>query len=145
MNSQEVWEVLGKIPIGTIIAWGVVIIAILGAINIGMTKLFGFFGFLQKRKEREENTKKRLQRHDEMLANIDTTLQSINEAMRKSMRYDIVRECEAAIANNKIQQGQLRALEELYEAYTGVGGNQYATTLMKKVRQLPVENTLEQH
>lgn len=143
MNSQEVWEVLGKIPIGTIIAWGVVIIAILGAINIGMTKLFGFFGFLHKRKEQEENTKKRLQRHDEMLANIDTTLQSINEAMRKSMRYDIVRECEAAIANNKIKQGQLRALEELYEAYTGVGGNQYATTLMAKVRMLPVDKTVD--
>ena len=100
MNSQEVWEVLGKIPVGSIIAWGIVVIAILNVINIGLTKLFGLFGFLHKRKDQEENTKKRLQRHDDMLANIDTTLQSINEAMRKSMRYDIVRECEAAIANN---------------------------------------------
>ena len=145
MNTQEVWEVVSKIPVGVIFAWGAVLIAILSAINFGLTKLFGFFGFLHKRKEQEEKTKERLKRHDEMLENIDVSLRNISEAMRKSMRYDIVRECEAAIAENKIKQGQLRALEELYEAYTGVGGNQYATTLMKKVRQLPVENTLEQH
>lgn len=143
MNTQEVWEILGKIPVGAVVAWGAVFVAIIVALSTCLTKLFGLFGKYRKHKEEEAQTKERLQRHDQMLENIDVSLRNISEAMRKSMRYDIVRECEAAIAANKIKQGQLRALEELYEAYTGVGGNQYATTLMKKVRLLPVDKTLD--
>lgn len=143
MNTQEVWEVLGKIPVGVIVAWGCVFAAIIAAATACLNKLFSLFSKVSGRKEQERKTQERLQRHDQMLKNIDVSLQNISEAMRKSMRYDIVRECEAAIADNKIKQGQLRALEELYEAYTGVGGNQYATTLMEKVRMLPVDKTVD--
>ena len=139
MTTQEVWEVLGKIPIGTIVAWGAVFVAIIAAISVAITKLFGIFTAYRNHKAHVESTQERLQRHDQMLENIDTSLKAINEAMKKSMRYDLVRGCEAAIAANSVKRGQRRALEELYEAYAGVGGNQYATTLMKKVRQLPVD------
>ena len=143
MTTQDVWAVLGAIPIGTIIAWGAVFVAIIAAVSVAITKLFGIFTVYRNHKTNEENTKERLQRHDQMLENIDVSLKAINEAMKKSMRYDLVRGCEAAIAANSVKRGQLRALEELYEAYAGVGGNQYATTLMKKVRQLPVDITVD--
>ena len=143
MTTQEVWQVLGNIPIGTIVAWGIVILAIIAAVSAAITKLFGVFTKYRDHKAHVENTQERLQRHDQMLENIDESLKEIYEAMKKSMRYDVVRGCEAAIAANSVKRGQLRALEELYEAYAGVGGNQYATTLMKKVRQLPVDMTGE--
>lgn len=143
MSQQQVWEILAKIPIGTIIAWGVVLVTVIGVICAAVIKIYKVSVMLHDRKTQEQNTQARLARHDQQLDRIDASLQAIYSAMKKSIRHDIVLSCEAAIDDKKINAGQLRALEELYESYAEIGGNSYATTLMKKVRQLPVVGTID--
>lgn len=143
MNQQQVWELLSKIPVGTIVAWGAVLVAIIAVICAAVIKIYKVSVMLHDRKTQEQSTQERLARHDQQLDNIDTSLKAIYSAMKKSIRHDIVLSCEAAIDDKKINAGQLRALEELYESYAEIGGNSYATTLMKKVRQLPVVGTID--
>ena len=60
------------------------------------------------------------------------------------MRHDIVQAGENAIANESITIRQFRALEELYEVYHDERhGNGYVSTLMKKVRDLPIIGKLD--
>ena len=143
MNEQQAWDVLSQVPVGTVIAWGSVFIAIIGVVSTAVVKMYKIFTLHRDRKERDQATQERLERHDQQLDNIDASLKAIYVAMKKSIRHDLVLSCEAAIEAGDIKAGQLRALEELYESYAEIGGNSYATTLMKKVRQLPVVSTID--
>lgn len=143
MNQEQVWNVLSQIPIGTIVAWCVAFAVIIGIIATTVLKLYKAFLKIQEKKTMVTTTQQRIAKHDEQLDNIDASLQAIYTAMKKSIRHDIVLSCEEAIDKGVIKAGQLRALEELYESYAEIGGNSYATTLMKKVRNLPVVGTLD--
>ena len=143
MNQQQALDALSQIPVGTIIAWGAILISIIGVISTAVVKLYKVFTLHRDKKDKDQATQERLQKHDQQLANIDKSLKAIYSAMKKSIRHDLVLSCEAAIDAREIKAGQLRALEELYESYAEIGGNSYATTLMKKVRQLPVVTTID--
>lgn len=62
----------------------------------------------------------------------------------KNLRHKIVHAAEEYIANDKITIRQLKALEELFEEYHKRNGNSYVTTLMQKVRLLPVIGELDE-
>ena len=152
MDTQSVWEVLAHIPVGTLVSWGIVIIAIIGALVAGATKLFGVFTKYKDYKEKNEKQEELLQEHDKVLAEINDSLKHIKTSLEeqkevnfKQIRYSISHTCDEAIAANCISAGKLRSLEEMYEEYQDVfHGNGYIKTLMIKVRKLPVVGQLDE-
>ena len=152
MDTQSVWEVLAHIPVGTIVSWGIVIVAIIGALVVGTTKLFDAFTKYKDYKEKNEKQEELLQEHDRVLVEINDSLKTIKTSLEeqkevnfKQIRYSISHTCDEAIAANCISAGKLRSLEEMYEEYQDVfHGNGYIKTLMIKVRKLPVVGQLDE-
>jgi len=152
VDTQSVWEVLAHIPVGTIVSWGIVIVAIIGALVVGTTKLFDAFTKYKDYKEKNEKQEELLQEHDRVLVEINDSLKTIKTSLEeqkevnfKQIRYSISHTCDEAIAANCISAGKLRSLEEMYEEYQDVfHGNGYIKTLMIKVRKLPVVGQLDE-
>ena len=151
MNKGDVIEYLSSIPVGTIIAWVLVVSMIVGAIILGLKKLYKIFEASHKYKDESDAMKKMVQNHEAQLGQISNQLTCIQNSLDrqdkvelKRMRHDIVQAGENALANDSITIRQFRALEELYESYHDERhGNGYVSTLMKKVRDLPVIGKLD--
>lgn len=151
METTDVIQTLSSIPIGTIIAWVTVIVGIITAIVTGTIKLYKAFEKTHEMKEENLEFRKMVKDHDEQLKIINDKLSCIQDNLTKrdkadlkSMRYSIVRAGEEYVSMGKITIRQLRALEELFEDYHDKHGNGYVTTLMRKVRALPVIGRLDE-
>jgi len=151
MEAKDVIQTLSSIPIGTIIAWVTVIVGIITAIVTGTIKLYKAFEKTHEMKEENLEFRKMVKDHDEQLKLINDKLSCIQDNLTKrdkadlkSMRYSIVRAGEEYVSMGKITIRQLRALEELFEDYHDKHGNGYVTTLMRKVRALPVIGRLDE-
>lgn len=151
MEANDVIQTLSSIPIGTIIAWVTVIVGIITAIVTGTIKLYKAFEKTHEMKEENLEFRKMVKDHDEQLKLINDKLSCIQDNLTKrdkadlkSMRYSIVRAGEEYVSMGKITIRQLRALEELFEDYHDKHGNGYVTTLMRKVRALPVIGRLDE-
>lgn len=151
METTDVIQTLSSIPIGTIIAWVTVIAGIITAIVTGTIKLYKAFEKTHEMKEENLEFRKMVKDHDEQLKLINDKLSCIQDNLTKrdkadlkSMRYSIVRAGEEYVSMGKITIRQLRALEELFEDYHDKHGNGYVTTLMRKVRALPVIGRLDE-
>ena len=151
METNDVIQTLSSIPIGTIIAWVTVIVGIITAIVTGTIKLYKAFEKTHEMKEENLEFRKMVKDHDEQLKLINDKLSCIQDNLTKrdkadlkSMRYSIVRAGEEYVSMGKITIRQLRALEELFEDYHDKHGNGYVTTLMRKVRALPVIGRLDE-
>lgn len=168
MNTESVWETLGKIPIGVLITWIIVISIIGGVICGGVMKLYRLFSKFRKKKEEYDSLQNGICRHDERMDNIekkyDDRIDSLekkmdnvidilnkqNEEKRIEMRHSIVRAGEEALAEGRISVRKWKALHEMYDMYHtpdehGVRGNGYVTTLIKKVDALPIEGKLDEN
>lgn len=151
MDKSDVIEYLSSIQIGTIIAWVLVVGMIVGAIAFGLKKLYKIFEASHKYKDESDAMKKMVQNHEVQLGQISNQLTCIQNSLDKQddielkrMRHDIVQAGENAIANDSITIRQFRALEELYEVYHDERhGNGYVSTLMRKVRDLPIIGKLD--
>ncbi|MBR4590675.1 MAG: hypothetical protein IKO36_08490 [Bacteroidaceae bacterium] len=151
METTDVIQTLSSIPIGTIIAWVTVIVGIITAIVTGTIKLYKAFEKTHEMKEENLEFRKMVKDHDAQLKLINDKLSCIQDNLTKrdkadlkSMRYSIVRAGEEYVSMGKITIRQLRALEELFEDYHDKHGNGYVTTLMRKVRALPVIGRLDE-
>ena len=151
METKDVIQTLSSIPIGTIIAWVTVIAGIITAIVTSTIKLYKAFEKTHEMKEENLEFRKMVKDHDEQLKLINDKLSCIQDNLTKrdkadlkSMRYSIVRAGEEYVSMGKITIRQLRALEELFEDYHDKHGNGYVTTLMRKVRALPVIGRLDE-
>ncbi len=151
METKDVIQLLSSIPIGTIIAWVVVISGIITTIVTSTIKLYKAFEKTHEIKEENTAFHKMVKDHDEQLKMINDKLTCIQDnldkrdkADLKSMRYSIVRAGEEYVSIGQITIRQLRALEELFEGYHDKHGNGYVTTLMRKVRALPVIGKLDE-
>jgi Sec-independent protein translocase protein TatA len=150
MDKSDVIKYLSSIQVGTLIAWILVIGTIIGVIVFGLKKLYKIFEASRTVKDESDALKKMVQNHEaqlkqisEQLTNIQKSLDEQDNVELKRMRHDIVQAGESAISNKSITIRQLRALEELYEVYHDERhGNGYVSTLMKKVRCLPVDGKL---
>ena len=103
---------------------------------------------------KEENIefKNLVQIHDEQLKEINEKLTCIQNNLNKNdlvglkhIRYLIVRAGEEYVSKGEITIRQLRSLEEMFEDYHDKHGNGYVTTLMRKVRTLPVIGKLDEN
>ena len=152
METKDVIQTLSSIPIGTIIAWVTVIVGIITVIVTGTIKLYKAFEKTHEIKEENLEFRKMVKDHDEQLKLINDKLSYIQENLNKrdkadlrSLRYSIVRAGEEYVSMGKITIRQLRALEELFEDYHhDKHANGYVTTLMRKVRALPVIGRLDE-
>jgi hypothetical protein len=152
METSDVIRTLSSIPIGTIIAWGTVIVGIITAIITVTIKLYKIFDKTHKMKEENLEFRQMVKKHEEQLRLINEKLSSIQENLSKrdeidlkNMRYQIVRAGEEYVSVGQVTIRQLRSLEELFEEYHNRHGNSYVTTLMRKVRNLPVIGKLDEN
>lgn len=151
MDTKSVWEVLAGIPVGTIVAWVSVIAAIIVGICTGTIKLYRLFTKYKNVKDENEEQKKIIQQHDELLARIHTSLKEIKSSLceqkevnMKQIRHTIFCECDEAISSGKISVNKLKSLEEMYEEYREVfHGNGSVKIMMEKTRELPVVGRLD--
>ena len=93
-----------------------------------------------------------VQKHDQQLIDISSVLACIQNKLEerekaelKKLRYSIVRAGEEYVSAEKVTIRQLKVLEELFEEYHNTDGNGYVTTLMRKVRALPVIGKLDEN
>ena len=152
MDTNEVVQTLSTIPVGTIIAWFAVIFGILTAVVAATVKLYKGFEMAHKLKEENNDFRKMVEKHDELLKSIKEDLVEIkreNAERDKSdflrLKYSIVRAAEEYVSKKEITIRQLKSLEENYEEYHTKHGNSYVTTLMRKVRDLPVIGALDEN
>lgn len=151
MDTQSIWDLLSSIPIGTIVAWIVVICAIITVLCTGAIKLYKVFTKYKEMKDKDLKQTEVIINHDNTLREIEKSLQSINKSLEeqkevnlKQIRHTIVHTCEEAIEKGEISINKLRSLEEMYEEYVEIfHGNGYVKTLMERVRKLPIVGKLD--
>jgi len=76
-DTQSVWEFLSGIPIGTIVAWVIVICAIISALCAGTIKLYKIFTKYKEAKDKDEKQQ-----------NLDKGEISINKLRSLEEMYD---------------------------------------------------------
>jgi len=152
MDTQSVWNVLSGIPVGTVVAWIVVICAIIAAIGTGAVKLYKVFEKYKGYKDEAAEQKELLFKHDKVLDEIKESLDRLTENLtiqkevdKKRLRYDITKLCNRALDKGSVTLSILNSIEEMYEDYTNVyQGNSWVKTLVIKVRKLPVVEDLNE-
>ena len=84
------------------------------------------------------------QLHNEVTL-ISANMTTFGEAQKRQDRglvemlsYNIEHLCGKYIQRGNVCASELAALERMYEAYHGLGGNGYLTHLMERVRTLPI-------
>lgn len=151
MDTQSIWDLLSSIPIGIIVAWIVVICAIITILCTGAIKLYKVFTKYKEMKDKDLKQTEVIINHDNTLREIEKSLQSINKSLEeqkevnlKQIRHTIVHTCEEALEKGEISINKLRSLEEMYEEYVEIfHGNGYVKTLMERVRKLPIVGKLD--
>lgn len=151
MQTQSIVEELVKVPVGTIIAWVVVIAGILTSVSAITVKLYKVFSKYKEKADEYEGQKEELKKHAETLTSINETLQTIQSEMKEQVevnknqiKHSIVLACDKALSEGRISASALESLMELFEEYTDVfHGNGYVKALVDKVLRLPVTGRLE--
>jgi hypothetical protein len=111
--------------------------------------IMNYFNKAYKFKKGSEDFHKTVDTHSKEIGETNKKIDQINtsivklfEIIKTQIRYDIVQTSEDAISNGFIEQYRLQSLEDLYTIYSGdvLNGNSYASTMMYKVRKLPLKN-----
>lgn len=152
MDTNQVWELLSGISVGTIIAWFIVIGVIISTICTGTIKLYKVFTKYKELKDKDEKQTRIIESHDNTLKEIDGALQSIQQSLNeqkevnlKQIRHTIVHTCEEALEKGEISINKLRSLEEMYEEYVEIfHGNGYVKTLVMRVRKLKIVGKIDE-
>lgn len=151
MDTKSVWDLLSGISIGTVMAWIIVIFAIIATLCTVTIKLYKVFTKYKEMKDNDERQKEIIENHDNTLKDIENTLHEIKDSLDeqkevnlKQIRHTIVHTCEEALEKGEISANKFRSLEEMYDEYTRIfHGNGYVTTLVGKVRELNIVGKLD--
>ena len=150
-TTQEVTQVISQIPVGTVVAWASVVLALLGAAIAGTVKLYKLFSQIKSYQDARDDNIALLNKHDEILDEINETLKRIESRVdteadvhKRSLKHTITSKCNTALKEREILLSELRSIEEIYEDSTTVyHGNSWAHTLVDKVRTLPVVHDID--
>ena len=151
MNTSSVWQLLADIKIGTLIAWCLVIIAIIASVIKGVKSVYTFICKYNELKGINERQSKMLEEHKRLIETINTNLLKIGKSLdeqkdinMKYVRHIIVEACHEAIKAKGIQIEQLASLEEMYDEYVNVfNGNSYVSGLVARVRKLDILDNID--
>lgn len=143
MDTKSVWDLLSSLSIGTIVAWVIVILAIISAFCAGTIKLYKIFTKYKEAKDKAIKQEQIIESHDNTLKEIGSILKSIQTALDeqknvnlKQIRHTIVHVCEEALDKGEISINKLRSLEEMYDEYVEIfHANGYVKTLVTRVRK----------
>lgn len=146
METASVWQILANIKIGTLFAWGIVLVAVIASIIRGVKNVYSFVTKYNEMKEMNERQSKMLAEHEKTFEDINENLKKISKSLDeqkeinlKYTRHIIVDACHDAITAKGIQIEKLASLEEMYDEYVTVfNGNSYVSNLVKRVRNLPI-------
>ncbi|MDY4495021.1 MAG: hypothetical protein SPE24_09145 [Erysipelotrichaceae bacterium] len=152
MDTQSIWDLLSSIPIGTVVAWVIVICAIISALCAGTIKLYKAFEKYKEVKDKNEKQEKIIEVHEKTIEEIGKALTEIKKSLDeqkevnlKQIRHTIVHTCEDALDKGEISINKLRSLEEMYDEYIEIfHGNGYVKTLVARVRELPIIGKLDE-
>lgn len=151
MQTEPIWNMLAHISVGDLVAWILVILAIISAIAAGTVKLYKTFERYKKIKDENNEQSRLIEKHEEVLKDINTSLASISNSLEeqkevnlKQIRHTIVHTCEEALEKEEISINKLRSLEEMYQEYVDVfHGNGYVKTLVERVREIHIVGRTE--
>lgn len=151
MDTNSVWEFLSSLKIGTVIAWFIVIATIIAVLCTGTINLYKLFLKYKGMKDKNKKQKELIESHEAALCKINESLNEIKKSLDeqkkvnfKQLRHSIVYTCDEALSARKISGEKLESLEEMYEDYVKIfHKNGYVTTMMNKVRKVPVKGRLE--
>lgn len=152
MDTQSIWDLLSSIPIGTVVAWVIVICAIISALCAGTIKLYKAFEKYKEVKDKNKKQEKIIEVHEKTIEEIGKALMEIKKSLDeqkevnlKQIRHTIVHTCEDALDKGEISINKLRSLEEMYDEYIEIfHGNGYVKTLVARVRELPIIGKLDE-
>jgi uncharacterized protein YjgD (DUF1641 family) len=124
-----------------------VIVGLVSALNY----FYGLFTKAHEAKSKSEDFKETVEKHTEEIQELNDKIDKLVDISNQLIeinkiqtRHYIVETCTWAIEQKEIEQYQLQSLEDMYEMYTQIlHGNSYATTMMNKVRTLPIKNTID--
>lgn len=131
---------------------GIIIAFVLGSERL-ILWLIKYFNKAYRIKKGKDDLDRRIDTHGEDIKDVKIKINEINnlisgllEIFKTQIRYDIVQTCEDSIEKGYIEQYRLQSLEDLYTVYSGniLKGNSYASTMMKKCRQLPIHKEREE-
>lgn len=152
MDTESIWDLLSSIPIGTVVAWVLVICAIISALCAGTIKLYKAFEKYKEVKDKNEKQEKIIEVHEKTIEEIGKALTEIKKSLDeqkevnlKQIRHTIVHTCEDALDKGEISINKLRSLEEMYDEYIEIfHGNGYVKTLVARVIELPIIGKLDE-
>ena len=155
MNTNDVWELLSEMQIGTIVAWIVVASSIFGVVGNFVKK---FIKLIDKYHDTQEEKKDIVAKLDEQndkfskaISDLADSVNNLNhrldyiqdklhvqeEVNLKQIRNDIITICDEAIISEKISERKFQLLNELFDEYTNVfHSNGYVADSVKKVKVL---------
>ena len=152
LETKEIWSFLSGIPIGTVIAWIIVISTIASTLCAGTIKLYKLFIKYKEAQDKDEKQQKIIDSHDDTLKEICKCLEDIKASLEeqkdvnlKQLRHTIVHTCEDSLEKGEISINKLQSLEEMFDEYTDIfHANGYVKTLVMRVRKLPIRGKLEE-
>lgn len=146
MDTTSVWQMLANIKVGTLVAWGIVLVAIITTTVRGIKNVYSFISKYKDMKEINEKQSEMLDAHEKALDDIKQSLQKISDSLEEQRqinleytRHMISNACLNAIDAKKIPAEALQSIEDMYKQYVTVfNGNSYVCNLVKHVRTLPI-------
>lgn len=148
---DEVIKIFANIPTSTSIKWVIIFFSLVGSLALFVTRCNNTFEKWRKKKNNKEDQEDLIVKSEEQIKILMESIEKISEMVstlrhesidrdKIQIRHTIVTCSNDAIERGSIDSLELQALEDLYSLYTDepINGNSYASTLMKKVRKLPI-------
>lgn len=146
MTGTIAWNYLANLPMEEVVAWVIVVAAIVGGIIAGGKRLYKLFEAYKNMTQANKDLKDKVNQHDDTLKDIYQSLRSIQTSLQeqkdvnmRQLRSSIVQICEMAIKAKNITLTQNKMLQELFDEYKTVfNGDGWIEALVQRVRKLPV-------
>lgn len=165
IDTASVWKALLSLPVGTVVAWIMVVCAIVLAICGVTVKLYKLFVKYKSEKDKNDQLEKNVNEHNKQLKELDERLKTMNEEFIgqfeliknilgeqretkiKELRHDITVSGENALEKREITVRQWKSLHEMFDEYINkYKQNSYVESLMAKVdRDVAIIGKLDEH
>lgn len=165
MKTATIIESLSSIPVGTIIAWGASICAILGTIFALIAKLYKAFEKYKDVKDENDSLKSTVAKNSsdivklsekieamntvivQKLSGIEDRLESQDQTKIKELRNTLVYKGEEALAAKRISIRAWSSLQEMFDEYENkFHQNSYVKSLRMRIEHdVEVVGKLDEH
>lgn len=123
------------------------IVAIVVAAETFIKFIFVYLEKYYKYRQNEDNETKSIkdlkQKVDVLnnkLTEDEQNAQNVLEVLKMQCRFYLVESCLNCLKENKIQSTKLQSIKDLYAAYHTIGGDEYVTDLVERVKEVQIED-----